>query len=72
MLLLSIQPKLSLQYKIINSANIKKTKPIIDIGCFFILAYKLIIKYKIVISPRAAVLAFDFASDQYSYPRTNN
>jgi hypothetical protein len=36
------------------------------------LAYKLIIKYKIVISPRAAVLAFDFASDQYSYPRTNN
>jgi hypothetical protein len=28
MLLLSIQPKLSLQYKIINSANIKKTKPI--------------------------------------------
>ena len=28
MLLLSIQPKLSLQYKIINSANIKKTEPI--------------------------------------------
>jgi hypothetical protein len=28
MLLLSIQPKLSLQYKIINSANIKKNKPI--------------------------------------------
>ena len=25
---LSIQPKLSLQYKIINLANIKKTKPI--------------------------------------------
>ena len=25
---LSIQPRLSLQYKIINSVNIKKTKPI--------------------------------------------
>ena len=28
MLLLSIQPKLFLPYKIINSANIKKNKPI--------------------------------------------
>jgi hypothetical protein len=32
MLLLSIQPKLSLQYKIINSANIKKNYANIDIG----------------------------------------
>ena len=35
MLLLSIQPKLSLQYKIINSANIKKTKPISILTSFF-------------------------------------
>jgi len=26
----------------------------------------------LIISPRAAVLAFGFASGQYSYPRTNN
>ena len=26
----------------------------------------------LVISPRAAVLAFGFASRQYRYPRTNN
>jgi hypothetical protein len=34
-LLLSIQPKLPLHYKIINSANIKKTKPISILAYFF-------------------------------------
>jgi hypothetical protein len=35
MLLMSIQPKLSLQYKIINSANIKKNKSISIMAYFF-------------------------------------
>jgi hypothetical protein len=50
MLLLSIQPKLSLQYKIINSANIKKLSQYRYWLSFFILTEFI----GLVISPRAA------------------